>query len=156
MNQSIERSEKPITFQLIGASLIGLFLLILATRLFRAIDDLMPWDWSALTKLARIIVMIVIIISLLGIWLNGKKERYSIRDGSVIISKGSLGKKQNIYNAAHITSLSVRQPFFGKRYNYGHVMFHMDKLEQNNEVVLRNVINPQAVAAQLTKLQRKS
>lgn len=154
MNQSIERSEKPIIFQLIGVGIAGILVLMLATRLFRAIDSLTPWDWSGLTKLARIIVVVTIIISLLLVYMNGKKERYAIRDGSVVVSKGSLGKRQNIYNAAHITSLSVRQPFFGKRYGYGNVMFHMDKLEQNNEVVLRNVVNPQAVAAQLTKLQK--
>lgn len=154
MNQSIERSEKPIIFQLIGVGIAGILVLMLATRLFRAIDSLMPWDWSGLTKLARIIVVVTIIISLLLVYMNGKKERYAIRDGSVVVSRGSLGKRQNIYNVTHVTSLAVRQPFFGKRYGYGNVMFRMDKLEQHNEVVLRNVVNPQAVAAQLTKLQK--
>lgn len=157
MNQKIEftQSTKPFLIQSIVIGVGGLILLIFSTSLFRAFDDFASFDASGLTRLARWIVILLIILALLVAYTNSKKVRYYATKDSIIIERGAFGAKQKkIYDMAHVTGMRMDQTFMGAKLGYGNITLDLSMMTNAETIRLIGLDNPEAALAELRGLTK--
>jgi hypothetical protein len=158
MNQTIEKSLQPVKFQLAVLGVSGFLLSLFASRLIRAFDDVVTdIDLSGLAKISWLLVIGFTILAMILAWINSKSAVYELTKDSIIIGGSGLSGASNkkVYSVLHVTSVSVKQTWFGRKYNYGRVIVNMDRLEDNRTLRLVNIIDPGKVADQITGLQRR-
>ncbi|MFO0920480.1 MAG: hypothetical protein U0451_02300 [Candidatus Saccharimonadales bacterium] len=147
MREEIKTSTTQTAYEMIAVGVIGLLILVFASNIMSALNDLIPLD---LTRLTNIFRLIIIIATLWGVYITRRNDRlykYYMTDDSIIISKKRLGRlSEDTYSAKNITSISVRQSRFGVNGNYGTLIINSDKLYDNQSIQLRNVVNPRQVA----------
>ena len=148
----IKKSIQPMYIWAGGVLIFGIVLLIFATSLFRAFDDIVPADMSALTRLARWIIVGVVVFSILTIRANIRRISYCATQDSIIVARkmfGSLRKKN--YSIRSVTSVEVSQSYFGSLMNYGDIVIRMDRLGNTETLVLTGVDDPDKTLDQLQK-----
>lgn len=135
---------------MVGVGMVGLLLMFLSTKILQAIDSLLPWDMSGLTNFFRAIIALVALAAIVMTWLNGRRGRYLLDAHSLHVQTGDMGKKRmRIYDYKNVTSFDMRQSFLGSHFKYGNIIVYMDKLENNEKIVLRNVDDPERILKQM-------
>ncbi len=141
-----KRSEMPMMIQLIVVGISGIFLFIFASQLFRAFDNVLPFDTSALTALARFIMFGLLLVALGIVYLNSKKVSYYMTKDSIAVVKGGFGSKnKRIYGLDNVTGMSMGQSFLGTKMNYGWVTVELSMMTSAETIQLTNLENPDKV-----------
>jgi uncharacterized membrane protein YdbT with pleckstrin-like domain len=150
MNETkITRSQNRLKIWIINSGLVGLFCAITATILMLILFEWTPW-LIAFTWFGLFFAWAISAYFVTKWWNNSS---YSITDESLIVSTSRPGifgtSESSVYRYESIASISVKQDYFGKKYNYGDIVVNMPKVE---DVVLRDVANPKEELIKLKKI----
>jgi hypothetical protein len=149
----IKRSTQPAQYQAGIVIAFSIILLIFATQLFNAFDNLVGADTSFLTRLARWIIIGLTVAALLIIHSNKKKLSYSATADSIIVRRRMLGAvKKKYYAISSVTSVELDQSFFGGQMGYGNIVVNMDRLGKTETITLMGVEDPEKT---LSKIQER-
>jgi uncharacterized membrane protein YdbT with pleckstrin-like domain len=82
--------------------------------------------------------LVVVVLS----WIN---EYYVLNPKEVVIKKGILSSRSTTYEFANLQSMTIRQSFWGRIFNYGTIKLYNPVLR--TDVYLTNIPNPQKSGA---------
>jgi uncharacterized membrane protein YdbT with pleckstrin-like domain len=152
----LKRSEMPMMIQLIVVGITGILLFIFASQLFRAIDNVLPFDTSALTALARFIMFGLLVVALIIVYLNSKKVSYYMTKDSIAVVRGAFGaKNKRVYGLDNVTGMSMNQSFLGSKMNYGNVTVELSMMTSAETIQLTNLDDPERVLEHIRKITKK-
>jgi hypothetical protein len=103
------------------------------------------FDISQLINLVRIVVIFGTLLAIMLAFSQSSKKKYELTDSAIVIYTSGLFSKKKMYRFANVNHLTVKQGVIGRRENYGDVIINMDRLENNVEVALRSVVDPELV-----------
>jgi membrane protein YdbS with pleckstrin-like domain len=77
-------------------------------------------------------------------------EYYIIQADAIIVHRGIIFSKQDVFQMEDVKSIDVSEGFWGKIFNTGTVEFYAFRMHK--EIYLNNVPNPYEIAAQIHTL----
>lgn len=145
MNQDIKKNSLPVYFKLLSVFSGGLLIFVVTGLVLRWINSVTIIDINFFVVLIRLLVTIGTLFAMLTVWVSFNRSKYTLTDEAIVVSRKGIIKHNTTYRFTNVNSISVKQGIMGSHYGYGDVKINMDRLESNVEVVLRNVVDPEAV-----------
>lgn len=139
----LKRSIKSMYYQMGAIVVLGLIFMLFASHIFRAFDDLFSADLSWLARMAKWIILAMIIMSILALRANKLRIQYSATPDSIIVRRKYFGTlRKDIYAIREVSSVSLRQSILGSHLNYGDIIVNMYRLGRTETLVLNGIENP--------------
>lgn len=147
----IKKSHIPIEIQTGIVALVAILLFLTTSRIVRLVDDVIPANTRTLALAVRIIALIIAVLAVVVTWLRETRQKYYLEENSLIIQNGGLGgrKAQEIITPKHAPKIELSRSFFGSQFGYGDISLQVDSYSHKTTYVLRNVLNPEKIIAEL-------
>lgn len=99
---------------------------------------------AVIIQIVNLYFLVVVVLS----WVN---EYYILNPKEVVIKKGILSSRSTTYEFANLQSMTVRQSFWGRIFNYGTIKLYNPVLRA--DVYLTNISNPEKAGAIIQQTQ---
>lgn len=156
---SISRSPIPIVARVLSMILVGELAFAASIVLIALIRDTLSIDatlaglaWLLFTLKTSVIVYYV--GRLLIDWL---RVNYFVISDTLIIARTKAGNTETISSPklTNVYGANVYKSRLGRFYNYGNITVEFPKSDREKPVVLRDVVNPERIAANISQIRRK-
>lgn len=144
-----------VVFRIIGAQLIIGALSLLITLPLVAFKETIDVYIPILTlyALLTLVLQFFNMLSLVVIFLSWLNTVYIIHPEEIILQKGILHIKENIYPTKRIEEVIVDQGIWGRIFNYGSVTIHSPTYK--DELVLQDISQPHTYAEVIRSSESK-
>jgi len=99
---------------------------------------------AVIIQVINLYFLVVVVLS----WVN---EYYILNPKEVVIKKGIISSRSTTYEFANLQSMTVRQSFWGRIFNYGTIKLYNPVLRA--DVYLTNISNPEKAGAIIQRTQ---